>query len=250
MKKTLLAGLVALGLACVAAPAQATIITSVTAAPSNATQTYGVASVTTALAGNGGVPGVSANTITLNASLESGYVANTPFEWTMNILEVDGAPLVDGNTKYFVTMNLLNNGVNPLSVTHQMFNLGPVTGTILNGATAGPNTFVSPSSPFPTSSIGAASVNGADLTFVNALAFNPGDTAVLNFTIDLADYTNGTGTSIVDGAFTLSMVANPEPTSLALAGLAMSAGGFGAFRRRRKMKAAAADAATTPAVDA
>jgi len=50
----------------------------------------------------------------------------------------------------------------------------------------------------------------------------------------LADYTNAGNNSVVSGNFVLSMIANPEPASLALAGFALSATGAGAVFRRRK----------------
>mgnify|MGYP000937318254 CR=1 FL=1 len=218
----------------------ATIISSVTAGANGPGVTFGAASFSQTVAGNGSTPGPSVNTITLNATFETGYVPLTPFNWTIGFVEADGDVNVNGNTKYLVTMNLLNNGADPAALVSQLVTLGPpnVTLDIFGGSTAGPNSFVSPSSPPAMSSIGTSFGNGFDgptpfVGFQNAGAFNVGDSATLTFTLDLADYTNPV-TSIVAGNFVLSMVANPEPASLALAGFALSASGAGVFIRRKK----------------
>lgn len=265
MKKTLLAGLAAVGLALTTSPfANATIITGVTASAPGVTQSYGAATFTSIDAGNGADPGNSMNTLTLNATIEAGYANGTPFSWTIDFVDSDADINANGNTKYLVTVNLTNNRVHPISpVTFSLsdpvetFNftsllpVGPAVPT-------GPNSFISPSSPAPTSTYNTVNFNGL-MAGVPTLhygglnggggEFYTGQTATFTFHLDLADYVVATNNGIVVGSFVLSMVANPEPTSLALAGLAMSAGGFGAFRRRRKTKAAA-EALMNPTVEA
>ena len=61
-----------------------------------------------------------------------------------------------------------------------------------------------------------------------------GQTATFTFSIDVPDY-NGIFTA---GTFMLTMTANPEPASLALAGLAMVGGAFMAKRRRKAVQLA------------
>ena len=239
--------------------AQATIITAINTGTSNATQTYGVSTLVTTAggAGNGATPGVSVNTITLNAVLEPGYLNNTPFQWTLDFADVDSDVNVNGNTKYAVTVNLTNNRVSPVSpVTFTLSD--PVLTTNLFGSTAaGPNSFVSLSSPPPTSTYNTVNFNGL-LGGVQTLHFGglnggggefyTGQTATFNFTIDLADYVNALNNSVVAGSFVLTMVANPEPASLALAGFALSAAGAGVVSRRRKKNGA--PSADQPVVEA
>lgn len=220
---------------------KATIITDVIAGPNSPGISFGPTSFTQIDAGNGSTAGASVNTITLDATFEAGYVPNSAFNWTINFVEAEGDVNVNGNTKYLVTMNLLNNGAVPGALASQVVTLGPpnVILDIFPVSTAGPNSFISPSSPAPTSSIGTSFGNGFDgatpfVGFHNAGAFNVGDAATLTFTLDLADYTNAGGNSVVSGNFALSMIANPEPASLALAGFALSASGAGAFIRRKK----------------
>jgi len=234
--------------------ASATIITNVVAGANGPGVTFGPTAFTQVLAGNGNVAGPSVNTITLNATFEAGYVGNTPFNWTISFVDADGDVNVNGNTKYLVTMNLFNNGADPAALASQLVSLGApnVLLDVFPVSVAGPNSFVSPSSPGATSSIGASFGNGFNagtpfVGFHNAGAFNVGDAATLVFTLDLADYSNGLGTSVVSGNFVLSMVANPEPASLALAGFALSASGAGVFIRRKK-KVVATGVEQTPAV--
>jgi LPXTG-motif cell wall-anchored protein len=234
--------------------ASATIVTSVVAGPNSPGITFGAASFNHVVADNAGTPGPSANTITLNATFEAGYVPNSPFNWTINFVEADGDLNVNGNAKYLVTLNLLNNGAEPAALASQLVSLGApnILLDVFPVSVAGPNSFVSPSSPGATSSIGTSFGNGFNagtpfVGFHNAGAFNVGDAATLVFTLDLADYSNGLGTSVVSGDFVLSMVANPEPASLALAGFALSASGAGVFIRRKK-KVVATVVEQTPAV--
>ncbi len=234
--------------------ASATIITSVVAGPNSPGITFGAASFNHLVADNAGTPGPSVNTITLNATFEAGYVPNSPFNWTVNFVEADGDVNVNGNAKYLVTLNMVNNGVDPAALASQRITLGSpnILLDLFPVSVANPNSFVSPSSPSPTSTIGSTYGSGFDgltpfVGFHNAGAFNVGDAATLVFTLDLADYSNGLGTSVVSGNFVLSMVANPEPASLALAGFALSASGAGVFIRRKK-KVVATGVEQTPAV--
>lgn len=202
---------------------------------------FGFTSFTQIVNGNGSTPGASANTITLNARFEAGYVQNSAFNWTIDFQDIDQISSLNGNTKYLVTMNLFNNGAVPGALARQVVTLGPpdIRFSSPVSTTAGPNSFISPSSPAPTSSIGTSFGNGFNgatpfVGFDNAGAFNVGDAATLTFTLDLADYTSAGDDSLVFGAFALSMIANPEPASFALAGFALSASGAGAFIRRKK----------------
>lgn len=232
---------------CCVSTASATVITSVTAGANTSTQTFGAATFfnSPGNAGNGAIVGTSPNTITLNAAVESGYVNNTPFSWTIGFVDNDGGSS-DGNTKYAVTVNLTNNRFHPIAPV--IFRLSdPTLSAILDGSTiVGQNSFVSLTSPAPTSTYNGATFNGL-MGGVQTLYFgglnggggqlNTGETATFTFTLDLADYQGLTGNGLAAGTFVLSMVATPEPASLALAGFAMSAAGAGVIQRRRKRRA-------------
>lgn len=242
-----------------ATAANATIIAAVSVGTDTPTQTFGAAAFVNGAggAGNGATPGMSVNTISLNATIEHGYVNNTPFQWSFNFADADVDPNVNGNTKYAVTVNLTNNRFHPIAPVR--FTLGaPVLTTNLFGSTAvGQNSFVSASSPSPTSTYNTVNFNGL-LAGVQTLQFGglnggggefyTGQTATFDFTIDLADYFVATNNGFVVGSFVLTMVASPEPASLALAGFAMSTAGAGFVARRRKKKLTAATAVSRPTI--
>lgn len=243
---------VAIAVAAFARPAQATIIIDVIAGANTATQTYGAVSFNTVNAGNGNAPGSSANTLVINAAVESGYLNGTPFNWTIEFVDSDVDPNINGWTKYDVTVNLTNNRLHPISPV--TFTLSDPTETVnLFGSTAaGPNNFDSTfNDPTPVSTYNTVNFNG-DLTGTETLQFGgfsggggefyTGQTATFNFSLDLADYVVAGNNGVVAGNFMLTMVANPEPASLALAGLAISGGGAGFIARRRRKKASQAEA--------
>lgn len=225
--------------------AKATIILSVSSGPDTLGQTSiippGVADLVTAAPGNAGVSGDSVNTITLEATALSGYQNGTAFTWNLGFADAaDGSPqpvkdALDGNTKYLVTVKLTNLRMHPIApVRFTLTGIGnpPVP-------PVGLHDFQSSTSPKPTSTYNTVNFNG-HLSGTPTLQFgglNGGGgelptngVATFTFHIDLKDYPGGGA-----GTLLLSMVANPEPASLVLGGVAIAlAGGYRAARRRRK----------------
>lgn len=215
--------------------AKATIITNVTNGPGAIGQTsLGSSSLNHVLSGNGLTPGNSVNTITLNATALSGYQNGTAFTWTFGYTDIDFVSETNGNTKYLVTVNLTNSRLHPIAPVR--FTLSPF---VQAGPPVGDHSFVSASSPTPTSTYNTVNFNGINagtptlqfggLQGGGGELYN-GQTGTFTFHIDLKDYVGGSS-----GSFILSMVANPEPASLVLGGVAIAlAGGYRAARRRRK----------------
>lgn len=211
--------------------ANATVINNVTVVQGNAT----AGPVTNVTAGNAATAGSSVNKISLSAIADPGYVNGSPFRWQMSLVDFDGVSAIDGNTKYEVTVTLTNNRIHPISPV--TFSIVSSTGVVANLTDI---SFVSATSPTPSSTYNTVNFNGvtAGVPTLHYGGLNggggelyTGQTGTFVFHLDVADFS---AASLVGGSFDLMMVANPEPTSLALAGLAVSAAGFGAARRRKK----------------
>lgn len=184
-------------------------------------------------------------TISLDVTLESGYVNNTPFSYTFATSDTDGSATFDGASQYLVTVNMTNNRVHPISpVTFTLSDLSFRNDPAENPEVVGPVPFrFAPG--IGSSNYNTVNFNGV-LAGVRTLQFGgfnggggelyTGQTGTFTFAIDLPDMTSSFG--LTSAEFTLSMVANPEPASLALAGFAMSSAGAGYISRRRKKKIA------------
>ncbi|MEQ9411979.1 MAG: hypothetical protein RIK87_29985 [Fuerstiella sp.] len=174
----------------------------------------------------------------------------------------DGTAATDGSTEYFFTVSLTNmlnaNGIDP---GNSMKEINGVDVAISSGGAAlagfdapplggNPAPFATGGGPFPlqVSGIIPAGPNAGNLRFGGLSGGGGGisftTTGVLNFAVDLADLTPAGASG--PGFLTLTFTANPEPTTFALAGLALIPAGI-AVRRRRKQKAEASAQEATAA---
>lgn len=218
--------------------------------------------ITSIAPGNDDVVSPAVNPNTVGVSLDV-YAMDPGSSFSLAFMTSDdGTPAEDGSTEYrfFVTLtNALNaNGIDPGDAGKEWHGLD--VALTLGGAAVGgfdapplagnPPPVVMGGGPFPLQPAGIipAGPGVGNLRYGGLSGggggHSFGTTATYEFSFDLADLTTGAASG--PGFLTLTFTANPEPTTIALAGLALIPGGIALRRRRKKLAEADAEEAAEP----
>lgn len=163
-------------------------------------------------------------TVSLNATINSPL--NQPVSWNFNVFNTGAV----GPQSYQFTVNMTHNIPGGLHALQQ-------TRFVLSGGLAGAGAIDFNYAVNPTSTYNAAygSGLGATTLIFGGLQGGGGDlyfgqTATFTFTIDVPN--SAVPLFAPNQSFTLTMVPNPEPTTLLLSAIPLAAAGFWARRRR------------------
>ena len=208
--------------------------------------------ITTGAVGNDDVIGLgNANTVTFAMSVHA-MDPGSSFSLVFLTADTGTIGVDDGSTEYFFSVTLLNalnaNGIDPSDAGKEINGVdvaqsgggAAVTGFDAPPVGGNPFPFATGGGPFPlqTEGIIPAGPGFGNLRFGGlsggggGISF--GTSAVLNFSIDIADLTTGAASG--PGTLTLTFTANPEPTTMLLGGLALIPGGIALRRRRRNQQ--------------